>query len=176
LPLDDSEPIGIHRYQLIVVASSMVDVLRSAGGWMCDRARAGWDVNVLVADGHDERPLTILGASALDANGDLSDAVRAAVRGGGLALNAHLLTADDRIRTDVLKVLKRGLTQVTVWGEDWPTEFGRKVDPVEHKLSSAARAFKAHALGVAAAPKTSVAPTEMLFDLRAESFRPLHSV
>ena len=56
----------ILRYQLNVVASTTEDVVRSAGGWLCDRARAGWDVNVLVADGGDPRPLAILGATALD--------------------------------------------------------------------------------------------------------------
>jgi hypothetical protein len=40
----------ILRYQLDVVAASVGDALRSVGGWMCDRARAGWDVNVMVAD------------------------------------------------------------------------------------------------------------------------------
>jgi hypothetical protein len=54
------------RYQLNVVASTTEDVVESAGGWLCDRARAGWDVNVLVAEGGDPRPLTILGATARD--------------------------------------------------------------------------------------------------------------
>ena len=174
LALDEPDPVGIHRYQLIVLASGMVDVLRSAGGWICDRARAGWDVNVVVAEHHDARPLSILGASALD--GEWSDVVNAASHVGGLAVSARLLAADERIRADVLKVLKRGLTQVTVWGDDWPAEFGRKVDPVQHTLSAAARAFKAHALGAVAAPKDPVTDTETLFDLGTESFRPLYSV
>jgi hypothetical protein len=176
LPLNESDVVGLNRYQLTVIASSMVDLVQSAGGWMCDRARAGWDVKVVVAGQHDARPLTILGAAALDVDSELSDVVKAVSRGGGLAVSARLLAVDDGIRADVLNVLKRGLTDVTVWGEDWPAEFGRKVDPVEHKLSSAARAFKSHALGAAAAPESPVSATETLFDLGTEAFRPLYSV
>lgn len=174
LPLDEPDPVGIHRYQLIVLASSMADVLRSAGGWICDRARAGWDVNVVVAEDHDERPLSILGASAFD--GEWSALVKTSINGGGLAISARLLMADERIRADVLKILKRGLTQVTVWGDDWPAEFGRKGDPVVHTLSSAARAFKTHALGAVTESKSSVTDTETLFELGTESFRPLYAV
>jgi hypothetical protein len=176
LPLNESDPVGIHRYQLTVLAASMVDVLRSAGGWICDRARAGWDVNVVVAEHHDARPLTILGASTLVVDAELSDVVRAASHGGGLAVSARLLAADASIRTAVLNSLKRGHAQVTVWGEDWPAEFGPKVDPVEHKLSSAARAFKAHALGAAVGSDSPITTTEMLFDLGATPLRPLRSV
>ena len=88
----------------------------SAGGWLCDRARAGWDVNVLVADGGDPRPLTILGATALDLDDGFLSMVRSASRVGALAVSADLLGADTRVRDEVLRVLKHGLTEVTVWG------------------------------------------------------------
>jgi hypothetical protein len=66
-PTDRAPSVGrILRYELNVVASTTADVVQSAGGWLCDRARAGWDVKVLVADGGDPRPLMILGATALD--------------------------------------------------------------------------------------------------------------
>ena len=57
------------RYRLDVVASSVVDVVRFAGGWLFDRAMAGWDVSVLLtdlADQPDGRPLQILGAQVVD--------------------------------------------------------------------------------------------------------------
>ena len=38
------------RYRLDVVAGSVVDVVRFAGGWLFDRAMAGWDVSVLLTD------------------------------------------------------------------------------------------------------------------------------
>ncbi|MFI5507178.1 hypothetical protein ACIA48_06895 [Mycobacterium sp. NPDC051804] len=173
LPLDESNPIGSRRYQLTVVASSVADLVGSAGGWMCDKARAGWDVKVVLTDDGDTRPVAILGASHVDA--ELPEVIKMASLGGALAVSAGVL-ADDRIRAGVLGILKRGLTQVTVWGQDWPAEFSRKADPVEHKLSSAARAFKAHALSAATVSTTQVIETETLFSLGADALRPLYSV
>ncbi|MGA8547342.1 MAG: hypothetical protein WB785_19075, partial [Mycobacterium sp.] len=54
------------RYRLDVVAANVADVVRFAGGWLFDRAMAGWDVTVLLVDHPDERPLQILGAQILD--------------------------------------------------------------------------------------------------------------
>jgi hypothetical protein len=33
-----------------VVAADVIDVVKFAGGWLFDRAMAGWDVTVLDAD------------------------------------------------------------------------------------------------------------------------------
>ena len=156
--------------------ASMVDVVQSAGGWVCDRARAGWDVNVLVADHQDPRPLTILGATTLDLDAEFSSTVRKASRGGALAVSARLSAADERVRARSCGCLKRGFTEVTVWGEEWPAELGRKVDPIPHHMSSAARAFKAHALVAAAVSKDAITETETLFRIGTGSFRPLYSV
>ena len=166
----------ILRYQLNVVASTTEDVVRSAGGWLCDRARAGWDVNVLVADGGDPRPLAILGATALDLDEGFVSMVRSASRVEALAVSADLLAADTRVRDEILRVLKRGLTEVTVWGKQWPAELGRQADPVQHRVSAAARAFKSHALVAADVSTDSVTPTETLFRVGTGSFRPLYSV
>lgn len=165
---------AIDRYRLDVLASTMADVVRSAGGWLCDRARAGWDVNVLIADQADPRALSILGATALDLDSEFGSIRKHAQP--ALAVSADLLRTDGRVRQDILKVLERGVTEVTVWGESWPAEFGRQVDPVEHRLSAAARAFKAHALAAVAAPDDSCGRTESLFRIGTESFRPLYSV
>lgn len=173
LPLDELDPIGSRRYQLNVIASSVVDLVGSAGGWMCDKARAGWDVKVVLTDDHDMRPVEILGASQADA--ELSEVMQIAARGSALAVSAAVLV-DERIRADVLGLLKRGVTQVTVWGQDWPADFGRRADPVEHRLSSAARAFKAHALGAATVSKGPVAGIETLYSLGPDALRPLRSV
>ena len=166
----------INRFQLHVVGSRTADVVQSAGGWLCDRVRAGWDVNVLVADHQNARPLTILGATALDIEAEFASIMRRASRGGALAIGARLLGADARVREEVVRLLKRDMTEVIVWGDEWPVELGRGVDPVQRQISSAARAFKAHALGAASVSTDSIAPTETLFYLGAESFRPLYSV
>lgn len=152
----------ITRYQLHVLATDAADVVRSAGGWLCDRARAGWDVDVLLVDAADTRPLTILGATVTRFDGDVAAAVRK-VGEGALAVSAALLTAD---------VLALGLPEVTVWGSG---EVGRPTKVLEHQLSSAAQAFKAHALA-AASSTDAVAGTERLYRLDAEPARPLRSV
>src|ERR1700688_3322744 len=50
------------RPRLAVLAPSVVEVVRSAGGWLFDRAMAGWNVTVITSDHSDSRPLQILGA------------------------------------------------------------------------------------------------------------------
>jgi hypothetical protein len=175
----DRLPAGagrILRYQLDVIASSTEDVLQSAGGWLCDRARAGWDVNVLVAGRADTRPLAILGATAFDLDQGFLAMVRSASRVGALAVSADLLATDVRVRQEILRVLKRGLTEVIVWGKQWPAELGRQADPVPHRVSPAARAFKSHALIAADISTDSVSPTETLFRVGTGSLRPLRSV
>jgi hypothetical protein len=166
----------ILRYQLNVVASTTKDVVQSAGGWLCDRARAGWDVNVVVADGGSPLPLTILGATALERDEGFRSMVRSASQVGALAVCAELVDADTRVREEIIRILKRGLTDVIVWGEQWPAELGRQADPVQHRVSPAARAFKSHALAAADVSTDSVMPTETLFPLGSGSFRPLYSV
>jgi hypothetical protein len=175
----DRLPAGagrILRYQLDVIASTAQDVLQSAGGWLCDRARAGWDVNVLVAGDGDPRPLAILGATALDLDEGFLAMVRSASRVGVLAVSADLLADDVRVREEILQVLKRGLTEVIVWGKRWPAELGAQADPVPHRVSPAARAFKTHALIAADISIDSVSPTETLFRVGTGSLRPLRSV
>jgi hypothetical protein len=166
----------ILRYQLNAVACSTDEVVRSAGGWLCDRARAGWDVNVCVAGGTDPRPLTILGATALDRDEGFLSMIRSASQVGALAVSAELLGTDTRVRDEVLRALKHGLAEVTVWGQRWPAEFGRQAEPVQHRVSAAGRAFKAHALAAADVSTDVVTPTETLFRIGTGSFRPLYSV
>ena len=54
------------RYRLDVVAPTVLDAVRFAGGWVCDRVMAGWDVTVLIGNDEDVRPLEILGAEVRD--------------------------------------------------------------------------------------------------------------
>jgi hypothetical protein len=178
LTADDATPSAarILRYQLNVVATSTEEVLRSAGGWLCDRARAGWDVNVLVAGGGDSRAMKILGATAVDLDEGFLAMLQRASRGGAIAVSAELLGADKRVRDEVLRLLKRGLTEVTVLGTRWPAELGRQADSVQHRVSAAARAFKSHALAAAEVSTDAVTSTETLFRIGTGSFRPLYSV
>ena len=147
------------RYRLDVVAASVADVVRFAGGWMYDRVMAGWDVTVLLAGGADERPLQIPGVDTADLESALAlwaDRPHPQT----VAVAADLFASDERVRRGVLGALEQGLTEVTLWGETWPTELDDSVGPVEHHLSAAARAFKSQALTAAAADGDSVQPTE----------------
>ena len=147
------------RYRLDGVAPSVAEAVRYAGGWMFDRVMAGWDVNVLLAEDGDVRPLKILGAEPVDfesvlAAGDDQPHPQA------LAVAAGLIDRDERVREGVLRALDHGMTEVAVWGEVQPAGLDRGVDSVQHRLSSAARVFKAQALAAAAITDTSVEPLE----------------
>ncbi len=137
------------RYRLDVVASGVVDVVRFAGGWLFDRAMAGWDVTVLVADHPDARPLQVLGARVIDLDDALA-ALESRPRPQALAAAADLFGCDLRVRQGVLQALDHGVTEVTLWGETWPAELDHSVGLVQHRLSTAARTFKAQALAAAA--------------------------
>jgi len=137
---------------------------------------AGWDFNVLVAEGGDVRPLTILGATALDLDTGFVPMVRSASRIGALAVSADVLAADPHVRDEVLRVLKQELTEITVWGRQWPPELGRQAESVQHRVSSAARAFKSHALAAAVGSADAVTATESLFQIGRGPCRPLYCV
>jgi hypothetical protein len=135
---------GHGKYQLDVTALDVGDVVRSAGGWLFDRAMAGWDVNVVLAGAGDVRPLEILGLSTYRHEPD--DESSAPPRALALAVSSGMVTTDPRLCGDVLRALKRGLTEVTLWGDAWQAGLDSGAKPVEHILSGAARAFKAQAL------------------------------
>lgn len=136
------------RYRLDVVAPSVAEVVRNAGGWLVDRVMAGWDVTVLITGDDDIRPLQILGVDI----GDLETAMQLweeRPHPQTVAVAAGLFVSDARVREGVLGALDQGLTEVTLWGDSWPEELDRTVDSVQHELSAAARAFKAQALAAA---------------------------
>lgn len=136
------------RYRLDVVASDVADVVKFAGGWLFDRAMAGWDVTVLLADHPDERPLQILGAQIIDLEYALAS-VGHRPPPQTLAAAADLFDCDSRVRQGVMQALDQGGTEVTLWGETWPAELDDSVGLVHHWLSAAAQAFKAQALAAA---------------------------
>jgi hypothetical protein len=134
---------GHGKYRLEVRARDVTDVVRSAGGWLFDRALAGWDVTVVLSHGGDVRPLQILGVNTAHQEPDDPSAPR---RARALAVSSAVAATDPQTRDDVLHALKRGLTEVTLWGDSWPVGLESSAESVEHVLSGAARAFKAQAL------------------------------
>jgi hypothetical protein len=161
-----SRPPAPHRdgdavkYRLDVVAASPADVVCSVGGWLYDRVLAGWEVNVLLPQRCDSRPLQILGMRAADLDSHIPPA-SSGCAARGLAVSAEMFASDQRIRHEVLAALDRWMTEVTLWHDDWPLSIGHRTTTVQHVLSAAARAFKRHALTAAGVSET-VGPTEML--------------
>ncbi|MBF6191562.1 MULTISPECIES: hypothetical protein [Nocardia] len=147
------------RYRLAVVAATAVDVVRHAGGWLCDRTMAGWEVTVLLADCSGARSLQILGATVLDLERSLATPVHDTWP-HAVAVAQELFAADARVRQGVLDCLDHGLIEVALWGEELPEELDRRLDPVHHRLSVAARAFKGCALTAAGAPASNVGAAE----------------
>jgi len=150
---------------MTAIAPSAAEAVRYAGGWLFDQAMAGWDVTVVTAEDGDPRPLDILGVRART-----FDAAFAAPALGpclqAIVLRADLYRDDERVRRLVLAAAEAGRAQIRLWGEVrpwgeiWPADFDGSGDPVSHRLSLAARAFKAQALAAADLPGAPTAETE----------------
>ena len=136
------------RYRLDLVAPTVLDAVRYAGGWVYDRVMAGWDVTVLVGSDEDMRPLQILGARTLELESVL-EAWQDRPHPQTVAVAAEMFERDPRVLVHVRTALEQGGTEVTLWGERLPAELNDSVDSVEHRLSAAAKAFKAKALAAA---------------------------
>lgn len=154
---------------MTAIAPSAAEAVQYAGGWLFDHAMAGWDVTVVTADDADPRPLDILGVRARN-----FDAIFAAPVVGpcvrAIALPTDLYRDDERVRRLVLAAAEVGRTEIRLWGEVWPADFDGSGDPVSHRLSLAARAFKAEAL--AAADRRGEPTTETEVFRRGELRRP----
>jgi hypothetical protein len=148
------------RHEMTVVASSVADVVGSAGGWLYDRRMAGWRVNVLVDDRAGERALRILGADVFDLGGDLEAISDDPDRAATLAVAADVYAVDRRVRRFV-STSDPVRAEVALWGDT--ATLVRSVSPVTYRLSSAARAFKAQALVAAGVSTEPVKATEALY-------------
>ena len=141
-------------YQLDVIAPSVADVVRAAGGWLFDRTVAGWTVNVTVpvADQCDVRTLRVLGIATL-CNESAFESLEEMPRNRALAVAADSVIGDARVRRHLERALDSGLTEVTLWGDTGPAEIRHHLHHVQHRLSGAAQAFKARALVPTAVPR-----------------------
>lgn len=178
LPIDDANrPARIAgaavtrlEYRLDVLGADAADVVRCAGGWMFDRAMAGWRVNAWLLDACDPRPLQILGVQGRRIRpGDegIGEAIPV-----GLAVSADLVAADGCLRDEVRTALMTGRTEVVLWGGRWPDQLGGRAEPVRYRPSAAARIFKRHALAAADCPDAGAGDTELLL---CGGYRPVDS-
>ena len=158
-------------HEMTVIASSVTDVVASAGGWLFDRRMAGWKVDVLVADRVGERALQILGAHTLDLTGDRQVITGDPDRVATLAVAADVYAADERVRQEFVSAVDRGLADVALWGDT--DRLDQNVSAVQYRLSAAARAFKAQALLAAGIPRDTVAATETSFRCGVTAIAPV---
>lgn len=131
-------------YDLVVLAGDIHTVVAAAGGWLCDRVRAGWRVTVLTPGAVDTTALTILGVGW--APGTTLTELPGGHNPTAVAVDARLLAGCESTRSAVLGVLDGARTEVTVWGKSPSLEANRRFHRVHHRLSAAARAFKSYAV------------------------------
>ena len=148
------------NYRLDVLAMDTADVVCPIGGWLYDRTAAGWDVNLLLPQHTDIRPLQILGVRAGSLSSDVAHPASASA-GRGLVVSREIFACDARVREVVRTALNRPTTEVMLIGDGWPLAVGQRTTAVRHELSAAARAFKGHAL-TAAGLSSTVKPIETL--------------
>jgi hypothetical protein len=123
-------------YDLVVLTGDVNDAVTSAGGWLCDRVRAGWRVTVFAPQNSDFRPLQILGVhtSSIDDETDFLCTSAAAI-----AVAGDVLSTDKRVRDEILRIVKRGTAEVTFWGDGGSLAADVRFSRVAHRLTSAAR-------------------------------------
>lgn len=141
-----------------VVALDVGEVVTAAGGWICDRIRAGWRVSALVPRGRDTRPLRILGADVTEfARGPGGQHL-----GGdpaSVAMSADLFSTNGAISDEVRQLQKFRGIEIVVWG-DGAFTLDQPAQHVQHQLSQAATRFKERALAAASLPP-NCSPTEL---------------
>jgi hypothetical protein len=133
----------LRTYDLTVIAADVDGVVIAAGGWLCDRVRAGWRVTVLIPSAADVSALTILGVH-VEVAPSADEALRKPA--AAVALDARVLRHDDGIRQAVLRLVDAGRAEVTLWGASALFGSDGRFDTVRHRLSAASQAFKAGAL------------------------------
>jgi hypothetical protein len=155
------------RPRLVAIAPTASEAVQSAGGWLFDQVLAGWDATVITPELTDRRPLRILGvrdhslesALSYESDGTCLSAI---------ALPAAMFASDERVRRMVLAAVETGLPELRLWGKADVADAGLRSggSPVAHRLSGAARAFKAQALAAVSICGEGLTDTEV-FQRRA---------
>lgn len=133
--------------KLIVVAADPADAVSAAGGLIFDSVRAGWIVEIYLEAPGDQRALHILGANGVELPEifEYEPAWPDAV-----FLSAVMHERHRGVQRLVAMSIRQHVTDIGVWGG---TVTGLDADAgSEHRLSTAARAFKPHAMNAAGLP------------------------
>ena len=170
--------------RVAVIGRDAAQVVRFSGGWMFDQALAGWDVNVLTLEDGNVRPLRILGANPHDLAPLLAPGIAVGQCLHAVVVPAALYHAEEGVRRIARNAMEAGSAELLLWDEEQspagglpdPVPVGavhgpggpaQGPVPVRHRLSLAARAFKAQALAAARVPDADAVVAE------AEVFRSL---
>jgi len=139
------------REPLLVIAPSTAEVVQHAGGWLFDQVMAGRDAAVLATVHADPTPLRILGTRAYDLETALAN-LHPDPSLRDIVVQADLYAADARIRQIARQILDAGPTEILLWSANWPQDHGGPANVVTYRMSTAALAFKTHALAAATSP------------------------
>lgn len=154
---------GVLRYALDIVASDVVEVVSSLGGWMYDHRMAGWHVSVAVRDRRDECALAVLGVKVVDLQEirRRDDPERAALT----VASAERFQSETGVREHGLDAMRDGA--LVFWGTHCPGPFGGQFGRTLYRPSAAALVFKAHALAAAGIAGARVDLPESVFRERS---------
>jgi hypothetical protein len=155
------------RHYLYVIGPNAPDIVSCVGGWLFDRAMAGWDVTVFLRDLHDAWPLRILGVRADDYESAVA-AVQDCPGHSALAVAAKVYDEDASVRRVVRAALGDRHREVTIWGDARLVDLPTRVTMTSHPLGPAAAAFKKHALASTAHPVSNVAASEVFYSAPAQ--------
>ncbi len=152
-------PESALQYELNVVATGVADMVSGIGGWLFDRAMAGWRVGVAADRCDDEsaggHALRILGLKAVDLGG--------LWRSAGAEVIAMTAIGTDRLEFDDLATLQNAGHEVVFFGAQAPGGLSGQIERVRYRPSAAALAFKAHAQAVIGAAPGPVGEVETMF-------------
>ncbi|KUI04805.1 hypothetical protein [Mycobacterium sp. IS-3022] len=129
-------------YKLVVLAPGTADAVSAAGGLIVDALRIGWRVEAYLESESDARALQILGVDGrgLPARFDFEPHWPDAV-----VFAASMYVRHRGVRRFVTDATRRHGADVASWGGNWSAA-PASASHIEHRLSSAARAFKHHAM------------------------------
>lgn len=136
----------VPRFRLDVAAANVTDAVRAAGGLLCDRAMAGWDVRVYLASPNEcGRALEILGAECFSLERGLT-VIQGQAPTSTLVVAVDLFADNPQIRRHAAKAGHRKYRDVLLWGVASQECAIQPLTPVEYRMTSAARAFKTEAM------------------------------
>ncbi|EHB45741.1 hypothetical protein MycrhDRAFT_6489 [Mycolicibacterium rhodesiae JS60] len=138
-----AEPVPLHELHIVTV--SVADAVQWIGGWLTDRALAGWEVSVFAPESVDPTTLRILGAShrplseiAFTTDVDRIQPV--------VSVDAAIACAEPDLWDELCRRYAPQASRILFWGQLPDVAVDADIVPTDYRMSSAANAFKMHAL------------------------------